>query len=200
MPMADPYQRRVAALPGMGSHATVMIRHWESLMNISIVIRLLVLCATLSAAFASQSISPTKSDITFVDKAIIGGLVEIRSAEIAMNRNLTPQEKAFAQEIVTDHLRLNKELGDMARMKSIAAPDELPADEQEKLLALSKTDDREFNEKFLNIMISRHKDAVDLFDEEQSTTKDPDFRPLVVKMLPQLRLHLDAARQLVARY
>ncbi len=134
-------------------------------------IRSLLLMAPFAAAMGAQAISPTKADIAFVDQAIIGGLYEIRYAEIAMHRNLTPQEQAFAQEVITDHLRLNKELADLARMKSIATPDALPADGQERVLALSKVDDREFNESFLKIMISCHKDAVSLFEGEQSSSR-----------------------------
>ncbi len=163
-------------------------------------VRLLIACAPLSAAIASQPLSPTREDIEFVDKAIIGGLIEIRSAEIAMNRHLTPQEQAFAHEVVTDQLKLNKELTDMARMKSIPAPDELPAEEQAKLVAMSKQDDQDFNENFLKIMIRRQKASVELFDDEQGASRDADLKPFVARTLPQLKLHLEAARQLAARY
>lgn len=128
------------------------------------------------------------------------GLIEIRTAEIAIQRNLTPQEQAFAQKVITDHRKLNKELADLARMKSIATPDELPAEEQEKLLTLSKVSDPDFNENFLRIMISCHKDSVDLFGDEESTSKDAELKPYAAKMLAELKLHLDTAKQLVARY
>jgi putative membrane protein len=200
MLMAEMLQRRAASLLGIGSHVTGRLRHREVVMSIFSSIRILIISAPLAAAMGAQAMSPTRADIEFVDRAIIGGLLEIRYAEIAMHRNLTPQELAFAQEVIADHLRLNKELTDLARMKSIAAPDELPADGQERLLAMSKVDDRAFNANFLKLMIDCHKDAVGLFDDEQSTSRDPDLRPLAVTQLPQLKVHLDTAKQLAARY
>lgn len=56
---------------------------------------------------------------------------------------------------------------------------------------MSKGND--FNEKYVNKMVSTHKDAIDLYEKGANNCKDPELVAWINSQLPELRKHLDVA-------
>src|ERR687898_1263696 len=71
------------------------------------------------------------TDADFVKKAASCGLAEVEMAKIAKDRATDPDVKKFAEKIVTDHQKVNKELEEIAKGASIPVPMK-PEPEQQK--------------------------------------------------------------------
>ena len=165
--------------------------------------RLLVLAVLLLPFTLMQAADPVAlhdDDIAFINKATIGGLMEIRSAEAALARSLTAEEQAFAKQLIADHGKANDELASIAKRRGYTPPAGLPADEQKKVAKVSEVKDKDFNEDFLKFQISCHKKAIDLFKDEADDSKDVDLKQFASETLPHLKEHLETAKRLEAKY
>lgn len=137
-----------------------------------------------------------KQDVEFAQKAAQCGMLEVRSSEIALQRGLNEEDKNFAQQVIADHKKANKELAGIAERKGITLPRELDAKHQEKLDKLAKASDKEFGERYCEMQISAHKDAIDLFEDQADDGKDADLKAFAIANLPTLKTHLDHAKKL----
>src|SRR5262245_31263559 len=59
----------------------------------------------------------------FVKKAGQGSATEVAMGQLAMQKATNPQVRAFAQEMVADHTKANKQLMAAAKAKGIEVPD-----------------------------------------------------------------------------
>ena len=121
-------------------------------------------------------------------------------SEAALKRTLTADEKSFTQQLITDHTKVNSELAAIAKRKGVSLLSSVPAEEQEKLTKMSAVKDKDFNETYLEHQISCHKKAIDLFEDQAEDGKDPDLKEFASKTLPNLKMHLETAKRLEAKY
>jgi putative membrane protein len=169
-------------------------------MRLSLTSGLLLLPLALSL-FAAEPVVPlSKSEITFVQKATLYNLAEVRAAEIALRRNLTAQEQAYAQELVRQHTQAYQELASMAKQKGILISEILPSDMQDELTELAAYRDPEFNERFLEERIACHRQALRYLEDVSEDSKDADLRRYADNGLISVRQHLETAQDLEARY
>jgi putative membrane protein len=165
--------------------------------KILVTLSLLFVVAFCSAADATML---NEDDRTFVQKATVAGMLEIKTAKAALERNLTADERAFAQRVVDDHTAANKELAKIAKDKNYTPPKELTADKLEELNDLQAVKDSDFNESFLEQQIDCHKDAIDLFEDQAEDGTDVDLKNFASKTLPKLKQHLETAKKLEEKY
>src|SRR5262245_60975411 len=64
------------------------------------------------------------SSAEFVNKAGEGGLAEVAAGKLGSQKATSPAVKAFAQKMVTDHGKANKELMAAAKAKNLEVPAE----------------------------------------------------------------------------
>jgi putative membrane protein len=137
----------------------------------------------------------------FVKKAGAGGAAEVELSKLASSKATDPEVKAFAQQMVTDHTKTNKELMAAAQAKGIEVPKDpnlLHKGMAEKFKRQSA--DRDFDHDFMQQMVRDHKANVELFQTAANdTTLDPTFRAVAQKALPTLEQHLEHAQQLEAK-
>jgi putative membrane protein len=154
----------------------------------------------LLAARAADALPPVdKADAEFVRKAAVASLIEIHESDLALKRGLSAEERKFAQQMVDDHGKVNKELAALAEKKGIAVPKALDKDAQAKIDKLAKVEEKDFAEEYLECQVKAHKDAVDLFEDQSKDGKDPELRAFAATHLPHLKSHLDTAKQLEAK-
>lgn len=153
------------------------------------------------SAHAGDALPPVdKVDTEFVRKAALCGLAEVQAAELALKRGLSPEERKFAQQMVDDHSKVNKELTALAEKKGIAVPKALDKDTQAKVDKLGKVEEKEFAEEYMECQVKEHKQAVDLFEDQSKNGKDPELKAFAASHLPHLKSHLDVAKQLEAKH
>jgi putative membrane protein len=83
------------------------------------------LSTSMGAAFAA-----TSND--FVDKAAAGGIAEIETSRLALEKSQSADVKAFANMMITDHGKANDELAAIAKKNDIEVPDETTLVKQAK--------------------------------------------------------------------
>jgi putative membrane protein len=158
----------------------------------------LLITSCFAAAWAADNtmVSLDKQDAEFVRKAAQCGMLEVESSEIALKRGLTGPDKDFAEQMVSDHRKANKELQALAEKKGCTWPSNLEEKYQDKLDKINKASDKDFAERYLEKQISWHKDAVDLFEDEADKGKDADLKAFAIATLPTLKNHLEHAKKL----
>ncbi|MDY6948828.1 MAG: DUF4142 domain-containing protein [Pseudomonadota bacterium] len=157
-----------------------------------------LLIAALGIASTTVLAANAISASDFVQKAGASGAAEIDMARLAAEKATNTEVKAFAQKMVTDHTKVNKELIAVAKAKGLDVPTEpglMHKGMQEKFEYQSA--DHDFNEDFMQQMVRDHQSAVELFQTAaDDTTLDPDLRALAKKTLPTLQQHLADAQKL----
>jgi len=134
----------------------------------------------------------------FVHKAAAAGQDEVQMGQLGAQKATNPEVKAYAQKMVTDHTKANKQLMDAAQSKNIdlpKGPDLMHKGMMEKMD--HQKADQDFDKDFMQSMVKDHKKAVDLYQTAaNSKDVDPEFRALAQKTLPKLQEHLQEAQEL----
>lgn len=162
----------------------------------------MLLIAALSTASATAlAADDAISAADFAEKAGAGGAAEVEMGKLGAQKATNAEVKAFAQKMVADHTKANKELMAAARSKGLEVPTEpdlLHKGMMEKFERQSA--DADFNHDFMQQMVRDHKATVELFQTAANdTTLDPDLRALAKKTLPTLQQHLAQAQKLEAK-
>lgn len=138
-------------------------------------------------------------DAQSVVNAYSSGLKEIRMADTAMVYATTPQIKALAQMLSETHKKLNAQLKDLADKKQITLPANITQSEADDI---AKTRDKkriEFDKDYASEMVSKHRDAISMYEKCAADCTDNDIKSWFASTLPELRSHLDMAMNAEAK-
>ncbi len=139
--------------------------------------------------------APVNDDVAkFAVKAANGGMSEVQMGKIAQERGTSKEVKDFGAMMVRDHTKANDELKALAANKNITLPAAVSDDMQKHMDDLNKTNPKDFDKDYINMMVSDHKDDINDFESEAKNSKDSSFKNFAVKTLPTLYKHLGAAK------
>jgi putative membrane protein len=159
---------------------------------------LIAALGTSTAALGADAISAKD----FVKKAGEAGVAEVEMGKLGAQKATNADVKAFAQKMVTDHTKANKELMAAAKAKGLEVPTEpglMHKGMKEKFE--HQAADNDFNHDFMEQMVRDHEGAVELFQTAANdTTLDPELRALAKKTLPTLQQHLADAQKLESKF
>jgi putative membrane protein len=130
------------------------------------------------------------SDKAFVTDAANAGLTEVRLGKLAAERGSTPKVKEFANMMVKDHTAANDELKKLAERMRIAMPQDLCSECLAKYNGLSNLRGAQFDKKYMEMMVSDHREAVQKFSNEADKGKDSELQAWAKGKLPVLKHHL----------
>ncbi|MBF8757238.1 DUF4142 domain-containing protein [Pseudomonas guariconensis] len=153
---------------------------------------------TVALGMASMQLLAASSN-DFVDEATEAGIAEVVAGNLAQEKSKSPEIKAFAQQMVTDHTKANQKLGDIARSLDLSTPDEAALTDKIKKVILEWRDES-FDKSYINNQVDAHEKAVKLFKSEASTSDKPELKSFASETLPKLEHHLEQAKQLQAKY
>ena len=85
--------------------------------------RTFILAAAFSMAGAGLAFAQAMSAQDFVNEAASGGMFEVQSSQLALERGQGDEVKAFAQMMITDHTANNEELKAAAEAAGVTVPD-----------------------------------------------------------------------------
>jgi len=151
------------------------------------------------AALAVLTGSSTKADsnmLASADKEFIlnvaqCGMAEVKLGELASQKAMRDDVKAFGQMMVKDHTAMNAELAALAMQKGVTLPTSLNAKHQEMIDKLTALPGDKFDAAYLADVHKGHaKDAKD-FKAEAADTKDADIKSFVDKYAPVVNEHLE---------
>lgn len=165
-------------------------------------LRHLVLAVALSAGMGS-AFAATSND--FVDNAAAGGIAEIETSRLALEKSQSADIKAFANMMITDHSKANDELASIAKANDIEVPDTTTLVKQAKEKILDMRDES-FDAAYANNQVKAHEETIELFKKAANTVTDDkakgatELKAFAQKMLPALEKHLTAAKELQAKH
>ncbi|MEO7802698.1 MAG: DUF4142 domain-containing protein [Ginsengibacter sp.] len=146
----------------------------------------------------ARTAMPINDDVAdFAVKAANGGMMEVQLGKMAQGKATMKSVKDFGAMMVKDHGKANEELKKLAAAKNITLPAAVGEDMQKHIDDLAKKSGKEFDKDYIDMMISDHKEDIDLFEGAIKNSKDTSFKAFAVKTLPTLHKHLGAAEAIV---
>jgi putative membrane protein len=136
-----------------------------------------------------------QEDLEFATKAAQGGIKEVRLGELAQQQAATPEVQQFGQRMVQDHGQANQQLMQIAESKGIELPKEMPQDAQQLHDELQQKSGQEFDQAYMDEMVSDHHEDIEAFQQYIEAGQDPDLRSFAEQTLPVLEEHLKHAQQ-----
>jgi len=150
---------------------------------------------TSDAKIDTMTVMPVNEDVAkFAVKAANGGMAEVKLGALAESKATDKDVKDFGAMMVKDHSKVNDELKALAASKNITIPSAVSDDVQKNIDDLSKKTGKDFDKSYVDMMVSDHKEDIDLFEDAAKNSKDSVFKNFAVKTLPTLYKHLGAAK------
>ena len=137
-------------------------------------------CLTLGLALPAHA-EVTDADKSFLAMAAQSDVNEITLSKLAETKATSPEVKAFAHKMVTDHNMLEVKMKPYAEAWSITPPAGPDADHQAELDKLNSLSGSDFDKEYISAMDMDHHKALDAFTQEADSTTDAKFKATVVK-------------------
>jgi putative membrane protein len=119
---------------------------------------------TLSAGHQNNAAKLKPEEAAFIEKAAVGGLMEVEAGNLTLQKTKKNQIKEFAERMIKDHTKANNELQTLAAGLGVKLPDALPSAEQSHLAAMKQMMDNEYDENYMDMMVNDHSKTIDLFN------------------------------------
>jgi putative membrane protein len=146
---------------------------------------------------AMRTTSNTPSAQTFVKKAAITNMFEIKAGQIAQQKSQNSKVDSYAQMIVNDHQQMQNKLESEAKnVKSISVPSKLDHAHQKLVDKLQSASGAKFLKTFKNQQVKGHKQAIQLFQSYGRSGQNANLKQLAQSGLPMLQKHLRTAEAL----
>jgi putative membrane protein len=146
------------------------------------------------AGAAAEKAQLRPADQTFITKAAHGGMFEVRSSELALDRAQNAEVKSFARQMITDHGKANKELESAASGLGAKVPSGLDGKEAQAMQKLEGLKGPEFDQAYVPMQRDAHREAVGLFSNYSKA--NGALSAWATQTLPMLEEHLQRIQQI----
>ena|SRR6218665_284762 len=150
----------------------------------------------LIGAYSLRAQSLTDKDVKFVQNTYQCGLYKVKLGELTAAKAKSDSVKVLGRRILVEHTKANEELKSLAVAKNISLPDYLSPEDQKHYDELVSTWGADFDQSFVQIMITDHKKAVDAFKNEDLEGSDTEVRSWASVNLPIIKHHLMLSQDL----
>lgn len=154
----------------------------------------LVVGALMTIPATAQA--PSDDDKSFLAAAAQSDVNEIKLSELAEQRATNPAVKAFAKKMVSEHKKMSASMKPFAEAWGLSAPTDLDEDHKSDYAKLNGMSGKDFDKEYMDLMVSDHSKALDLFTDEVKDTKDTKFRATVIKGKTMVAAHKNMAYDL----
>lgn len=146
----------------------------------------------ISAMVTTPALARGTSAQDFVSKASVANEFEIEASKLALEKSQNEDIKKFAQDMIDDHTQTGDKLEKtLENSKSKAkTAEELDNKHQKMLDKLQDATASNFDNQYLSMQKSAHKEAVNLFSDYSKHGKDPVLKNFAKDTLPDLKSHL----------
>ena len=157
----------------------------------------LMVAAALIVTLAGTSLAQTttkrdvvsRMDKKFMTTAAQGGIFEVQSSQVALNKTKNPRVRAIAARMVKEHSAANKELATVAMDKKYKLPKETDAKHQTAIRRMKTLSGTAFDKSYMASQEVAHAATVKLFQSEIATGLDKDVTAFATKNLPTIEDH-----------
>ena len=121
-----------------------------------------VLNTNTNTAVSKSNVNTSVStgDQEFLDKALLGGLMQVQTSGIVITQSQNQEVRTFAQKMITDHSKANKEMRELGREKNIALTGGTSVEQQKEMNELSRLTGAEFDKEYVKRMVDAHEEDV----------------------------------------
>ncbi len=140
--------------------------------------------------------TPSDDDKKFLAIAAQSDVNEIKLSELAEQKATNPAVKAFATKMVSEHKKMSASMKPFAQSWGLSAPTDLDEDHKLDYAKLNGMSGEDFDKEYMDLMISDHSKALDLFTDEAKETKDTKFRTAVINGKTMVAAHKNMAYDL----
>jgi len=152
-----------------------------------------LLVLTLLVAFTQFAHAKAySSSQDFVQKATIGGLFEVQTSQLALQRSQNDSVKAFAQKMIDDHTKANNDLQALLPSTTVdpkSINQALDPPHQKMLDKLTAASDKDFDGLYIHLQKKAHHEAIDLFSDYAKSGDDATLKTFAAQTLPELQNH-----------
>lgn len=135
----------------------------------------------------------------FVNRAASGGLFEVRSSELALQRSQDDAIRGFAETMIRDHTANNGDLLAMATNQGLLIPDELAEPHAGMMAAIESAGGDGFDAAYAEGQVAAHEAAIALYGAYVENGDNDLLIGYARDSLPVLQQHLEQARNLAAQ-
>ena len=144
-----------------------------------------LLLSAVGAALATTN----AMDMKFAKMAAQGGLFEVKSSQMALQKSQNSQVLNVAKRMIKEHGAANEELKTVAQNNQMTLPTETDAKHKAILAKLSGLSGTAFDKAYMGSQEKAHTDTVNLFEKEIATGKNAGLTAFASKNLPDIEDH-----------
>lgn len=135
------------------------------------------------------------ADRKFINEAASGGMAEVQLGQLALKRGSSDAVKQYAQHMIDEHTRVNKELMAIASQKGVTPPKAIAPKYKKVRAKLSKLSGKSFDQAYMKEAgVKAHTEQAALFQHQAEQGQDPDLKAFAAKTLPAVQQHLQEAQ------
>jgi putative membrane protein len=162
-----------------------------------------VLCTLVVAAIgAAQAAAPTDPQIAHI--VVTANQVDIDAGKLGSKNATSPEVKAFAQQMVTDHTAVNKSAADLAAKLKVTPEDNATSQSlkkggDENVANLKTLKGAAFDRAYVDHEVVYHQAVLDAVDKTLlPNAQNAELKALLQKTRPAFVAHLEHAKGLQA--
>lgn len=125
----------------------------------------------------------------FAKAAAAANEFEILSSQVALKRSQTETVKEFAQTMIDDHGRAQKELEDATKGDQISMTVELTMEQKQTLQALEQAEESQFDSAYLSAQSKAHDQAISLLGSYADKGAAGGLKTYATAHYPTVRTH-----------
>ncbi|MDB5744289.1 MAG: hypothetical protein JWR68_2604 [Polaromonas sp.] len=156
------------------------------------------LASVLWAAHAQQG--PTDPQIAAI--VVMANQVDIDAGMLAKSKGQSRDVKQFAQQMITDHMSVNKLATDLVQKLQVkpepnATSASLKKGGDDNIASLKKLKGAEFDKAYVKHEVDYHQSVLDAMDKTLiPSAQNAELKALLVKVRPAFVAHLDHAKHI----
>lgn len=129
------------------------------------------------------------TDMKFAKMAAQGGIFEVKSSQIALQKTHNMQVMNVARRMVKEHSAANAELMTVAQDNKMTLPTETDPKHKAIIAKLSRLSGTAFDKAYMGSQETAHTQTVELFEKEISMGKNAGLTAFATKNLPEIEDH-----------
>ena len=115
----------------------------------------------------------------------------IQLGQLAQQKGTNVHVKELGKMMEDAHIKLQKDLTLLSKSKMITIPSAPTDDVKDNYTKLNEKSGKDFDKAYADLMVNKHKDAIQDFEEAATETKDAEIKNWATATLAELRNHLD---------
>jgi putative membrane protein len=148
----------------------------------------------VACTFAVNAQTISKRDKKFIECTTAHGIFEVKTAQLAQTKAVTPEVKELGKTLEQHRNNANDGLKAIAAKNNVTVPTELSKKQQKCYNKLAKKEGKKFDKCYAHSMAKCHKKEVCKFKKEAKKTDNAELKSFATEAIPTLEKHKELAK------